>query len=93
MMMNPELNFATDLKRRVNEHIQRMVDNALDGIFHGDYTVVARTRLHLSENLINVVEGRRAHRVPKVLERCRLGEGPFRPQKSNLQRLFQGETG
>jgi hypothetical protein len=92
-MVDPHLHLAANPQRRLQKHIQGVIDHALGGIFHRHHPVIGGTGLDLAEHFINGPHRDAVDRFAEMLERRGLGKGAFRAEKGDAQRFFQRQTG
>ena len=93
VMMDAQLHLAADHQIVLEEAVQGVVDRALGGVFHRHHAEVDRPGDHLAEHLVDRRHRRADHRVAEVLECGSLGEGAFRAEIGNLERMLQGQAG
>ena len=80
-------------KRRAEEHVERVIDRALAGIFDRDHAEIGDAALDLVEHLVDRRQRQRPHRGAEVLQHGSLGEGAFRTQERHLERFLLRQTG
>ena len=70
-----------------------MTNDTFGRVFNGNDTVVTGSSKNLPKHFINSGLGYTNSAITKMFERCFLSKGPFRPKKSNLDRLLKGQAG
>jgi hypothetical protein len=93
VMIDPHLHLAANPQRRLQKHIQGVIDHALGGIFYRHHPVIGGTGLDFAEHFINGPQRNAVDRFAEMLERGRLGKGAFRAQKRDSQRFLQRQAG
>ncbi|MNO80147.1 hypothetical protein D3C76_713400 [compost metagenome] len=76
----------------LEEAVEGVVDRALGGVFHRHDAKVHRPGRHFTEHFVDRRHRLADHGVAEVLHGRRLGEGAFRPQIGDFQRLFEGQA-
>ncbi len=89
VMVNAQLDFATDHHVVLEEAVEGVVDRAFGGVFHRDHAKVHRTGRHFAEHFVDRRHRLADHRVTEVLHGRRLGEGAFRAEVRHFQRLLE----
>ena len=93
VMVNAQLDFATDDHVVLEEAVEGVVDRAFGGILHRHHAEVDRTGSHFAEHLVDGRHRHADHRMTEVLHRRCLTEGAFRAEISDFQRVFQRQAG
>ncbi|MCY1418425.1 hypothetical protein D9M71_339840 [compost metagenome] len=75
------------------EAVEGVVDRALGGVLHRHHAEVDRTGGHFAKHFVDGGHGGADHRMTEMLERRGLGEGAFRPQVGDLERLLERQAG
>ena len=79
VMIDAHLHFTTNPQRRLQKHVQSMIDHAFGGIFHRHHSVVSGTGLDFAEHFVDRPQRNAVDGLTEMLERGCLGEGAFRP--------------
>ena len=87
------MRLAADDQLRVDEHVQRVTDHALDGVLYRHHAVAATIRRHLTEHLLDARERARRRRAAEMLAHRGLGESARRSQVGDIEFRLQGQTG
>ncbi len=93
MVVNAQLDLATDDHVVFKKAVQRVVDRAFGGVFHRDHAKVHRTSNHFTEHFIDGSHRQTNHRMAEVLHGRGLGERTLRAEIGDLERLFKGQAG
>ena len=88
VLTDAQLDFAADLQRRVQEHVERVVDRAFGGVLDRHHAEVGVPGLHFFEHFADRRQRQRAHRMTEMLEHRLLRERAFRPEERDLERLL-----
>ena len=93
IVVNAHFHLAADLEIRVQEHIERMADNTLGGIFYRHNAEISLSSLHLIKHGFNGRMPQGLYRVPEMPVHRLLGKGAFRSEVGNLHGFLPGQAG
>ena len=91
--MYGELHLTADRETGRHEHIQRMTDDSLGGVLDRHHSVVATAGFDAAKHRCDIFDGNRIDGVPEMLEGGAFGEGAFRSQVCDCERLLQCPAG
>ncbi|MNT16663.1 hypothetical protein D3C72_1517770 [compost metagenome] len=90
--MDAQLDLAANHHVVLEEAVQGVADRAFGGVFHRHHAEVDGTGRHFAEHFVDGRHRPADHRVAEVLHGRCLGEGAFRAEVGDFQRLFQGQA-
>ena len=85
--------FSIDLKVRIDEHIQRVVDDALGGVLDRNHAEMRAPTLDLVEDFFDTAHRDVLCRLSEFLNTGEVGEGRPGPEIGNLLRALQRQRG
>ena len=91
--MHRQGHLAADAQAGLHQRIERVADDAADGILHRHHAVVGGPRFHIAEDLVDRTQRPLAHRVAEVLRHRCLRVGALRAEVGDGQRRFEREAG
>ncbi|MNH13822.1 hypothetical protein D3C79_734040 [compost metagenome] len=92
VVVDTQLDFTANHHVMLEEAVQGVADRTFSGVFHRHHTEVDGTGRHFTEHFVDGRHRPTDHRVAEVLHGRRLGEGAFRAEVGDFQRLFQGQA-